>query len=87
MSYFHPKLVTTAGLLLALSAFCIAPTPASAQHPCQDDALRLCNRFIPNQGQIATCLRRYRASLAPACRALFTSKATTKKKKRRARHG
>jgi hypothetical protein len=55
------------GLGLALFAS-LAPTPAAAQHACQDDAFRLCSQFIPDRGRVASCLRRSGRQLSPACR-------------------
>ena len=37
---------------------------------CQDDALRLCGPYIPDQAKIYSCLLTYRAYISPACRAI-----------------
>ena len=39
---------------------------------CQDDALRLCGPYIPDQAKIYSCLLTYRAYISPACRAIDT---------------
>ena len=60
--------MTAAGLLLAL-VLGVAPTPAVAQHACEPDAHRLCSQFIPNEQDVARCLRRNMRGLNVACRA------------------
>jgi hypothetical protein len=62
------------GILLALSA----ATPASAdlatpeqKRACTPDVYRLCAGEIPNVRAITACLRRQKASLSEACRAVF----------------
>jgi hypothetical protein len=78
-----PMLATTvAGLLLA-AELTGAPTPAMAQHPCEPAAHRLCSQFIPNEQDVASCLRRNMRRLDAACRATMTAgkaKRTAKKK-------
>ena len=64
-----PTMATTvAGLLLAV-ALTGAPTPAMAQHPCEPSAHRLCSQFIPNEQDVASCLRRNIRRVDAACRA------------------
>ena len=79
--------ISAAGLLLAVMlAAATTATPARAQHPCEPDAQRLCSQFIPNEQDVANCLRRKRGSLSAACRAVVSggkaSKKATKKKTR-----
>jgi hypothetical protein len=62
------------GLLLALSA--TAPAAAAPGTPeqkkaCTPDVYRLCAGEIPNIRAITACLRRQRANLSDACRAVF----------------
>jgi len=57
-----------AGAALVLTAV-FGTAPAAAQHVCQGDAFRLCNQFIPDRGQVASCLFKNRRSVTPACRA------------------
>ena len=71
-----PSMAAAAGLGLALM---VAATPAAAQGTpqqraaCEQDAYRFCNQYIPDENRTASCLRRYRVSLSPACRALFSN--------------
>lgn len=67
-----------------LCAAMFSPRAASAQQPdpfategkgtdaqrdaCQNDAMSLCNEFIPNIPAIEACLKRKVKSLSPACR-------------------
>jgi hypothetical protein len=62
------------GLVLAL----FATGPASAEpgtqeqkRACTPDVYRLCAGEIPNVRAITACLRRQKASLSEACRAVF----------------
>lgn len=72
------------GLVLAIPA-----TPAAAQGTpeqraaCEQDAYRLCNEFIPDENRTASCLRRNRLRLSPACRAVFSGKRTRHPSSRR----
>jgi hypothetical protein len=54
-----------------------------AQQACTPDAMRLCGEFIPDAGKVAACLARKRASLSPACHAVFSKPAKSKKRKTR----
>jgi hypothetical protein len=77
--------MTAAGLLLAV-VLGIAPTPAVAQHACEPDAHRLCSQFIPNEQDVATCLRRNIRRLDAACRATMGGgKAAKRAAKKKAR--
>ena len=62
------------GLLLALvtttSALADLATPAQ-KRACTPDVYRLCAGEIPNVSAITNCLRRKKASLSKACRAVF----------------
>jgi hypothetical protein len=62
------------GLLLALvtttSALAEPGTPAQ-KRACTPDVYRLCAGEIPNVRAITNCLRRQKASLSEACRAVF----------------
>jgi hypothetical protein len=66
-----------AGCLLGL-ALMMAATPAAAQGTqeqraaCEQDAYRFCSQYIPDENRTASCLRRYRVSLSPACRRLMS---------------
>ena len=62
------------GLLLALaasgSALADLATPEQ-RRACTPDVYRLCAGEIPNVRAITACLRRQKASLSEACRAVF----------------
>jgi hypothetical protein len=62
------------GLSLTLfatgSAFAELATPEQ-KRACTPDVYRLCAGEIPNVRAITACLRRQRASLSEACRAVF----------------
>ena len=64
----------TVGLFLALStagsALAALATPEQKK-ACTPDVYRLCPGEIPNVRAITACLRRQRASLSEACRAVF----------------
>jgi hypothetical protein len=67
------RLVSAFGFFLAL----LAAGPVAAQgtpeqrRACTPDVYRLCAGEIPNVRAITTCLRRQKASLSPACAAMF----------------
>jgi hypothetical protein len=69
--------IAAAGCLLGL-ALMVAATPAAAQGTpeqraaCEQDAYRFCSQYIPDENRTASCLRRHRVSLSPACRRLFS---------------
>jgi hypothetical protein len=64
---------STLGLFLSLfaagSAFAVG-TPEQ-RRACTPDVYRLCPGEIPNVRAITSCLRRQKASLSDACRAVF----------------
>ena len=67
-------LVLALGLILALLATGSAPAePGTAEQrrACTPDVYRLCAGEIPNVRAITACLRRQKASLSDACRAVF----------------
>jgi len=62
------------GLVLALLATGSAsaePATAEQRRACTPDVYRLCAGEIPNVRAITACLRRQKASLSDACRAVF----------------
>jgi hypothetical protein len=67
------QLASAFGIFLAL----LAVGPAAAQgtpeqrRACTPDVYRLCAGEIPNVRAITACLRRQKASLSPACAAMF----------------
>ena len=64
----------TVGFLLALSASQSASAALATpeqRRACTPDVYRLCAGEIPNVRAITNCLRRQKASLSEACRAVF----------------
>lgn len=63
----------TIALIAALTSFTGAGLAYSAQQKsaCMADAFRLCSDEIPNIPAIAACMRRQKADLSPACKAVF----------------
>jgi len=62
------------GMLLALSASHAASAALATpeqRRACTPDVYRLCAGEIPNVRAITNCLRRQKASLSEACRAVF----------------
>ncbi len=52
---------------------------------CMPDAFRLCSSEIPNIPGITACMRRQKANLSPACKAVFDKNLTTVAEKTQAR--
>jgi hypothetical protein len=76
----HPKTPEEGSLLKAvplvvlfLSATML-PASANMQAACTEDALRLCNAYIPNEARVKSCLARNKAKLSPACKPAFGGK-------------
>jgi hypothetical protein len=68
------SLAVTLGLLLALFAAGSAsaePGTPEQKRACTPDVYRLCPGEIPNVRAITACLRRQKANLSEACRAVF----------------
>jgi hypothetical protein len=68
------NLALALGLVLALFAtgFALAELATPEQRKaCTPDVYRLCAGEIPNVRAITSCLRRQKASLSDACRAVF----------------
>jgi hypothetical protein len=70
----RPHVAPALGLLFALStagsALAALATPEQ-RRACTPDVYRLCPGEIPNVRAITACLRRQKASLSEACRAVF----------------
>ena len=49
---------------------CVALSLAAgaAEHPCKEDAERLCQGVEPGEGRILQCLKQHEAELSPACK-------------------
>jgi hypothetical protein len=67
------NLAGTVSFLLALSASQAASAQGTQEQrrACTPDVYRLCPGEIPNVRAITNCLRRHKASLSEACRAVF----------------
>ena len=67
------NLAGTVGFLLALTASQTASAQGTPEQrrACSPDVYRLCPGEIPNVRAITNCLRRHKASLSEACRAVF----------------
>jgi hypothetical protein len=61
------------GLFATGSAFAELATPEQ-KRACTPDVYRLCAGEIPNVRAITACLRRQKANLSEACRAVFEQK-------------
>jgi hypothetical protein len=70
---FLPLVFAFATPLLLSNATAETYTREQQQDMCQDDAFRLCNDVIPDEGRVAICLKAKRAELSPNCRKLFSS--------------
>ena len=74
-------------LALAISMSSFAATSfaytAEQRAACMPDAFRLCSSEIPNIPGITACMRRQKADLSPACKAVFDKNLTVAEKKSR----
>jgi len=74
MTLSRPAAVAVLGLFLGLAPMCFVGNAAAARETpegrqaCTSDAFRLCDRFIPNRGRVAACLRHSRHLLSIDCR-------------------
>jgi Cysteine rich repeat len=46
----------------------LAGSAFAAEHPCKEDAERLCQGVEPGDGRILQCLKQHEADLSPACK-------------------
>jgi hypothetical protein len=73
MGFHHmlSKAVLLSVLVLALGMPGLANAQdrgsAEDQQACEPDVHRLCDQYIPDEGQIVACLRKERRHLSPAC--------------------
>lgn len=63
-----PRLLAIAGVLVGLALPAAAQAPINPERACKDDAIRLCNNFIPDRERVGACLRRNARSLSRDCR-------------------
>jgi len=69
-------------VIAVLSRSCITSVVAQEnrgtpeqQAACAPDAFRLCSNYIPDPGEVASCLRQRRSDLSGACRSVFDQSA------------
>jgi hypothetical protein len=73
------KMTLTKKVGIALAAIVMAGGTACAQgtvaqqDACRPDVFRLCSSYIPDVGEIVTCLRGNEARLSPPCREVMFS--------------
>ena len=58
-------LVAVCGLAYGVSG---AAAQGDARQLCQNDAMRLCSEFVPDEGRITSCMIHKRRYLSPECR-------------------
>lgn len=69
----HRAVISALGLFFALlmAGSAQAQGTPEQRRACTPDVYRLCAGEIPNVRAITACLRRQKASLSPACAAIF----------------
>jgi hypothetical protein len=76
--------ISSLAAITAMSAVALTTNFAAAEQTaeaaCTNDVMRLCQQFVPDHGQIATCLFKNRKQLSPACRTVMTPKASKHQK-------
>jgi len=83
ISLTRPAAVAVFGVLLGLAPMCfmsngVAATRGDtpeARRACTSDALRLCDRFVPDPGRVGACLKRSRRALSADCRRVIFGRA------------
>jgi hypothetical protein len=67
------NITCTAAIAVSLATYATAGFAFTSEQrtACTSDAFRLCSSEIPNIDGITACMRRQKASLSPACRAVF----------------
>jgi type II secretory pathway component PulL len=72
-------------IVAALFGLTLMSLPAAAQGTpeqhaaCQDDAMRLCNQYVPDVSRITACMSQKRRYLSARCRAVFGGGAKKKR--------
>jgi type II secretory pathway component PulL len=72
-------------IVAALFGLTLMSLPAAAQGTpeqraaCQDDAMRLCNQYVPDVNRITACMSQKRRYLSARCRAVFGGGAKKKR--------
>jgi hypothetical protein len=67
------KIACTAAIAVALATYATTSFAFTAEQRSAftPDAFRLCSSEIPNVDGITACMRKQKASLSPACKAVF----------------
>jgi len=55
-------------IFLGIAVLVMAPASSAAEHPCKEDAERLCKGVEPGEGRILQCLKQHEAELSAACK-------------------
>jgi Cysteine rich repeat len=75
-----------AGIVMIMSPLpALAYTQADAD-ACTQDAFRLCQAAIPDEGRVAHCLAQNKRNLSAACKAVFSRPRTAEDSARATRH-
>jgi hypothetical protein len=68
------------GLVVCMSVVTVSTisfaSNAEQQRLCSGDAFRLCSSEIPDVDRVTICMRKHRASLSDACKAVFDRPST-----------
>lgn len=51
-----------------IAALALGALLAAAEHPCKEDAEKLCKGIEPGEGRIAQCLKQHESELSAACK-------------------
>ena len=82
---FRAFAISSLAAITAMSAVVLTTNFAAAEQTaeaaCTNDVMRLCQQFVPDHGQIATCLIKNRKQLSPACRTVMTAPKSSKHQK------
>lgn len=72
------KTVAVIAFVAGLTSFADAGSAYTQEQKtaCMPDAFRLCSSEIPNIPGITACMRRQKANLSPACKAVFDKNMT-----------
>ena len=77
MSRTTNKIIAATLLALMLGGgTAVAQSTTAQRNACRPDVFRLCSRYIPEIGQIVTCLRGNEARLSEACHQVMFAEPT-----------
>jgi len=78
----NARWITGAAALLGVALMSLPALAQGTQEQrdaCQDDAMRLCQQFVPDVDRITACMARHRAQLSPRCRVYFTGRSRSRR--------